>query len=218
MLRSLLMLSFLGIYLSGCAVGVEHNYSHAAPQFGAVRAASVAVGVQDRRPYIISRAKDQDFVGLSRGGWGNPFDVTTASGKPLADEFAAAIANGLRRDDASVTVIQLLPSLPPFEARQALVNTGAEKALLLALNEWKADTYSTTGLIYDIELLILGSDGTVLARTTRKGKDDLGGSAWNPPAHSREAVPIAFRSKLEELFSDADIYNQLVSAKSSSGG
>lgn len=65
-------------------------------------------------------------------------------------------------------------SLPPFEARQALVGTGAEKVLLLAQNEWKADTYSTTGLIYDIELLILGSDGTVLARTTREGKDDLG--------------------------------------------
>jgi hypothetical protein len=208
----------MGVCLSGCAVGVEHNYSHAAPQFGSVPAGPFAVGVQDRRPYIISRAKDENFVGLSRGGWGNPFNVTTASGRPLADDFAAAIADGLRRNDASVTVIQLLPGLPPFQARQALVDTGAEKAVFLALNEWKADTYSTTGLIYDIELLILGADGTVLARATRKGKDDLGGSAWNPPAHSREAVPIAFRSKLEEIFSDADIHNQLVSSKSSGDG
>jgi hypothetical protein len=45
---------------------------------------------------------------------------------------------------------------------------------------------------------MIGADGTVLARAARQGKDNLGGSAWNPPAHSRKAVPIAFQSKLEE--------------------
>jgi hypothetical protein len=80
------------------------------PQIAASQARSFAVGVQDRRPYVISGNKDEHFVGLSRGGYGNPFDVTTASGKALADEFAGAIANGLRRNDASVTVVRITPT------------------------------------------------------------------------------------------------------------
>jgi hypothetical protein len=98
-----------------------------------------------------------------------------------------------------------------------LVDTGAEKALLLTLNEWKAGTYSTTALIYNIELLMIGPDDTILARAARQGRDNLGGSAWNPPAHSRKAVPIAFQSKLEELFADPAIAKQLAAPISAAG-
>jgi hypothetical protein len=38
-----------------------------------------------------------------------------------------------------------------------------------------------------------------------KGSDDLKGSFWDPPAHAKEAVPIAFREKIEKLLNSTEI-------------
>jgi hypothetical protein len=66
-----------------CAVGVQHKYDATDAQIEAKPTGIVAVAVQDARSYILSGNKTPNFVGNSRGGYYNAFDVTTTTGKPL---------------------------------------------------------------------------------------------------------------------------------------
>ncbi len=82
--------------------------------------------------------------------------------------------------------------------------------MLIILNEWKADTYMNTSLAYDVQVIVIDASGKVLSRKQITGKDNLGGgSAINPPEHSRNAVPAAFRRKLEELFASPEIASNI---------
>ena len=79
----------------------------------------------------------------------------------------------------------------------------------MALDEWKADTYTKTSLSYDVTLRILDRTGRERGRKRISGKEDLGGDFVNPPAHSREALPKAFKAKIELLFNDRGIKDAL---------
>jgi hypothetical protein len=67
--------------LGGCAFGRTYSYSDVPIAMQAISSSgSVTVAVVDDRPYVLSGGKPDRFVGLMRGGFGNPFDVNTQSG------------------------------------------------------------------------------------------------------------------------------------------
>lgn len=202
----LLLIVLAALAASGCAIGNKHNYTMA-PELGVQGARSVAVGAQDARPYVVSREKTPDFVGLQRGGFGNPFDVTTESGRPLADDVAGAIAASLSRRGFKATTVAVAPA--GADTRQLASQAGAERVALVSIHEWKSDTYQNTALLYELVLRIFDANGTELANNRVTGRDNLGGSAWNPPAHAKGAVPEAYRRKLEELFNAPAVRDSL---------
>jgi hypothetical protein len=202
----LLLVVLAALAASGCAVGNKHNYTMA-PELGVQGARSVAVGAQDARPYVLSKEKTPDFVGLQRGGFGNPFDVTTESGRPLADDVAGAIAASLARRGFKATAVAVAPA--GADTRQLASQAGAERVALVSILEWKSDTYQNTALLYELVLRVFDANGTELANHRVSGRDNLGGSAWNPPAHAKGAVPEAYRRKLEELFSAPAVRDSL---------
>ena len=53
------------------------------------------LAVQDFRPYVLNGDEEPGFVGLQRGGYGNPFDVTTLTGRPMTEDMAEAMVKGL---------------------------------------------------------------------------------------------------------------------------
>src|SRR3989442_1150138 len=112
-------LAVICLFLGACAVGNKHEYSGSAPDVIVQSNNSVAVGVHDQRPYVVSGNKTGMFVGLSRGGFGNTFDITTASGKPLADDFRTTIAQVFKRNGVSVKEIAIKPTESGSEAQQA---------------------------------------------------------------------------------------------------
>jgi hypothetical protein len=188
---------------SGCAVGNKHSYTMG-PDFSMEGTRPVAVAAQDARPYVLNKEKSADFVGLQRGGFGNPFDVTTESGKPLAEDFAAAIAGALSRRGFKATAVSVAPSAALPDVRALASQAGAERVALVSIHEWKSDTYQNTALAYELVLRVFDANGAELATNRVTGRDNLGGSAFNPPAHAKGAVPTAYRAKLAELFgSDA---------------
>ena len=77
----------LALTVSACAIGNQHQYAGVAPNVTAQTNLPLAIGVQDRRLYILDGTKTEDFVGVQRGGFGNPFDVTTATDGPLAADI-----------------------------------------------------------------------------------------------------------------------------------
>ena len=197
------------LILSGCAIGNVHRYQDASADLNVKGDIAVAVGTKDHREYILSRNKNPTFSGLTRGGFGNPFSVTTESGKPLAEAISLSISQSLSKNgfDAKVVIIGLDDNNKL--AINKLKSTGVKRIVFLKINEWKSDTYTNTSLIYDLHLRILDESGKTLAQKQVKGNDNLGGSAWNPPGHAKDAVPQAFKQKMEELFNDNKIINAL---------
>lgn len=207
--RALTAFVMLGLAGSGCAVGNRYAYSTVVLEPTLSGSGPLGVATQDRREYVLSGNKGPQFVGLQRGGYGNPFDVRTSTGRPLAEDMTTAIVAALAKRGFQPVAVTVAPGADAAEVRRALFKDGAERGLLLTLVEWKSDTYVGVGLPYDITLAVLDKAGTVLAEKRMNGRDDLGGSFWNPPSHAKEAVPRAFKAKLDALLSDAAIAGAL---------
>lgn len=199
----------LALTLGACAFGNKHDYSTHIPQLTLQGGKTSAVAVQDERPYVLDEDKNPNFVGLSRGGFGNPFDITTASNQPLAADFRNTIVSALKSKGIDTEAVVTDLGLSRTEAIEALTATGKERALLFVITEWKSDTYANTKLVYNVTLTVYDNSGTELATSNVTGQDNLGGSAWNPPAYAKSAVPAAFQAKLEILLNDPRIATAL---------
>jgi hypothetical protein len=190
---------------SGCAVGNKHQYADVVPDLAVKTTYATAVAVQDQRPYVLNGDKAPNFVGVQRGGFGNPFDVTTTSGNALASDMTAAIVSALEKKNVSAAVAIVSPNATATQVKEILVTASADRMLLVKLIEWKSDTYQNTALIYDVRLSVVDATGTVIAENAKQGRDDLGGSFINPPAHAKTAVPVAFRRIFENLLNDPKV-------------
>ncbi len=143
------------LILGGCAVGNRYDYGNAISGLPVSGTGKLAVDVVDVRPYVLSGDKKPDFVGVQRGGFGNPFDVRTGSGQPLATEMRDAIAKALQQQGFAVV-------------------GGTETAprkLELRVFEWKTDVMMRMKTLYDLQLSIFDGSGALLARSTAKGED-----------------------------------------------
>jgi hypothetical protein len=198
-------LALIGLLATGCAVGNRYAYDSVIVNPAVSGTSTLSVATYDQREYVRSGDKAPQFIGLQRGGYGNPFDVKTRDDRPLADNMTAVIVNSLRLKGFPAQAVVITPSMSLSEVRQRLTVLETERALLLTLHEWKSDTYMNVGLSYDVTLVVMEHAGKVLAEKRLAGRDNLGGSFWNPPAHARDAVPQAFKAKIEELLNDAAV-------------
>lgn len=146
---------------------------------------------------------------MQRGGWGNPFNVTTASGKPLAEDITTSICNSLSSKGFKAVAVSVSYSDSRDKIMEKMREAQSERLLLLTLNEWYSDTYTNTGLSYDVKIEVFDTNGNRLAEKRTKGDDNLGGDFWNPPAHAKEAIPKAFKEKLEALLNNEEILKTL---------
>lgn len=193
----------ISFILGGCAVGQRLSYQSAlVPMPRIVSNIPVAIAIQDKRPYIVSRNKPESFVGLMRGGFGNPFDVKTTSGQPMAFEMREAIVSSMRAKGIDVKAVTVSPDDGSDRVQRALIATGAGRLVLVTLTEWKSDTMLNTTLIYDVTVLVMNEKGVELARAHSNGRDNIG-----PSPHS--SVGPAFSRKFEALFDDEKIVQAL---------
>jgi hypothetical protein len=209
MKRFTLTIVALAWVISGCAVGNQYAYHGVTPELNARTSKKVAVATHDQRSYIQNGEKQPDFVGLQRGGYGNPFKVTTASGRPLAEDMTTAIVNSLQSKGIHCVPVFVGPADPESSVTSAMKKSAAQRHLLLTLTQWRSDCYSNVALAYDAQLKVLDASGTLLAQKRINGNDNLGGNAWNPPAHAKAAVPKALKEKLELLLNDQAIQDAL---------
>lgn len=205
---TLAILSLLWI-ITGCAVGNQYAYHNVTPELKVRTGKTVAVATYDQRSYVQNGEKEPDFVGLQRGGYGNPFKVTTASGKPLAEDMTATIVESLQQQGVQTVPVLVASSDPTRAVQTALRETDTQRHLLLTLTQWRSDCYTNVSLAYEAQLEVLDANGKLLAQKRIKGKDNLGGNAWNPPAHAKIAIPKALKEKLEQLLNDQAVSDAL---------
>ena len=151
----LCVVATLLLALAGCAVGNRYDYGNAIGGLPVSGSGKLALDVVDARPYVLSGDKNPDFVGLQRGGFGNPFDVRTGSGRPLAAEMRDAIAKALQQQGFSVVG----------------GTESAPRKLELRVLEWKTDVMMKMKTTYDLQLSVFDASGALLAQSKTKGED-----------------------------------------------
>ena len=200
------VVALAALFLSGCAVGQKFSYRDSRVNVGSIgTAGTAAVAVLDQREYVRSGKKPEFFVGLSRGGYGNPFDVETRSGASMASEMATSIASALEARGLKVQTVMVRPADGPDGARQALFRSNSNRLLLFTLQEWKTDTMMRTGLDFDVVLDVFDGAGTRLARSQLAGKEVSGASILS----AEKDAQAWFAAKVWELLRDETVANAL---------
>lgn len=205
MLKRLVALIIAPLVLAGCAIGNKHNYRDVVATLPSANSQNIAVATHDNRPYVLSNDKPPSFVGLQRGGYGNPFDVENANGEALSSSFSAAVCGSFTSAGGQCSVVTTTPSERIDGIKQRLENQGAQRAILFTLREWKSDTMMNTALHYDVTMDVISPSGTILLTKRINGVDDLRGSFWNAPGYAKKAVPTAFKKKLEDLLGNEEV-------------
>jgi hypothetical protein len=206
------VLLVLAVASIGCAAGNHHAYDQGDVFLYDHGSGQVALAVQDCRPAVVSGEKTPDFVGLQRGGFGNPFDVTTESGQPLAEDATVGLRRSLMAAGYHVRPMSTVTSQSFRDVVEDLERTHAPRLLIVRINQWKADTAVKTGLEYNLTVDVMDGRGARLARATVRGRDDLGGSLLATPAHAKEVAPRAFWTKMTRLMNEDVVSKALTSA------
>ncbi len=171
-----LLCIFSLLVLEGCAAGRSIDYSGSSNFTAPSANSAIALGAQDERPYVVNREKEPTYVGKTRSLYGIPFNTTTSSGQPLADEIGSLVATTIRKNGSTVKEIKL-PIGASAETRVALFKPAdAMRSYFFEIREWRTDRYMRVSLTYDISLSVLDKTGAVLATKSTKGDDiKLGG-------------------------------------------
>ena len=144
LIRGLVLACCLAV-LGGCAVGNSYNYRESDIAIPVSGNAVIGLSVIDKRPYIVDGDKPPSFIGLQRGGFGNPFNVTTESGRPLAEEVSSAVANGLRKRGYEVT--EITPASHEDSDVRAAIQAGAlNRNIVLLMLEWNSEAMARWSL------------------------------------------------------------------------
>jgi hypothetical protein len=160
MMRPLLLAATViaASWLPGCAdqraYGRTENVQNAWPAVSGYTKSNIEVMVLDQRPYVLSHDKSATFVGLQRGGYGNPFDVATSSGQPLAADLETAIRQGFENAGISTSA--------HASVGQTKASAPGHLLLMIAVAEWKSDTFTTTSFAYDLSATVFDTQGKLL--------------------------------------------------------
>jgi hypothetical protein len=195
------------IILTGCAAGNKYNYqtSKMTLPMNPVDNKPLVLLVTDLRPYILNGKKTPNFVGLQRGGFGNPFSVTTSSGKPLTDDMSAAITDGLQKVGYKVTPVLNESSMDRLI--DTAINEGASQIVVLRVRDWKSDIYMSINLHCDLNLSIYNTDGDLLAENSTRFVKAIGGAI--SASKNSELLADEFAKQIGYLFNKEAVRNAL---------
>jgi hypothetical protein len=193
----------LTFVLGACAVGNEYDYGAASATLRAETDRSVSATVIDYRPYVLSGKKSPSFVGLHRGGFGNPFDVTTKSGRGLSEDLTDVLVRALDAQGITAKALMLAPGTSVDDSVMQFQDQGTDRLLVVAMREWKTDSMMRITLHWDFDASVYDPSGVMLAKQSISGVAPVGGSGFES---GNSAVAIQqISQKLTELLNQPDI-------------
>ncbi len=201
----LIALTFVPVSLTGCgghtAINRTENYIYAWPRVNYTSNVPLLVGVIDKRPYVINGKVKPSYVGLMRGGFGNPWYMHTESGQPLSDDLYQAVSSGYR--NAGFVVDDVKSSMNHAEITSYFASKRGAKKILIKILEWKSDTYKRSKFNYDLSALIYDENGEIIAETA---ETNLKG---NSPGEAVVSPLDAGRGALSKLLNNKQIKEAL---------
>jgi hypothetical protein len=208
-ISSLCSIGIITLLAYGCAVGNKYQFADVTANVQAANKIHVAVASLDQRPTVLTGESPADYVGMQRGGFGNPFNVTTYSGLPFADAVSQSICQSLKQKgfDAKSVLIKL--GTPENAALKQLLVKQAQRSIFVNIIQWESDRYSNIGLTYDFALRVFDEAGSAAAQSVAKDSTTIPGSFANPPAAARKKIPVAFKNMIEGLLNDPQVKKAL---------
>ncbi len=147
---------------------------------------TVAVEVRDNRPFVLTGAKNKTFLGIYRAGFGNTWDVTTESGRPLASDMTRDL-------HADLTALG-------FKVADSL---NAPRKLRVTINDWNFDAYINGRFWYEIQVWTLDEQDNVLHRHTLKDNSVIEGSGlMGAQASFPQEIPRQYRGIVRKIVRD----------------
>lgn len=156
------------VLLAGCAIGNQYDLSQGTAPVGDV-SRSVSIAVIDQRPYVLDGDKSPNFVGLQRGGYGNPFDVTTRSGRSAADDLTRMLVNSYANSGSTAEALNAAPGSPAEQVVSRFQQAGTDRLLLVEMREWKTDALAQITTSWDLTARVFDRSGLELATQTDRG-------------------------------------------------
>jgi hypothetical protein len=186
------------LLLSACAIGVTFDYRNAVPALAAATNKTVVVVAIDQRPYVLAGSNTPQWVGMFRGGFGNPFGAHTESGAPFSDDVAVAVTSGLRAKGINAVL-----------ASSANANGAGQRRLKITIKDWKSDTMYNTLIRYDLRAEVTDAAGTVLASNTLA--DEKSFSTFNNlPSTTTAEVLSRFKVIIADLLNSPALQKALL--------
>jgi len=201
----------IAVLLNACAVGNKYSLSDIKADFKGApsNVKTVALSASDQREVVKSGECAPTYVGMQRGGFGNPFRVNTESGLPLADDLTNAVSESLSKKGFKAMPVYTKVADDSSRVLELLKGQNGDRSLLFVISKWESDTYMNIGLDYEIELTVYDKQMAKLASSSVRENRSITGSAWNPPEAARREVPLAFKRALENLLNAPNILKAL---------
>jgi len=164
-----LTIFLLAILLSGCAFGHRTSYEGRS-NFKINAEKEIIVAVHDMRPYVQNLNKSPDFTGIMKSLYGIPYNVTTKSGNPLADDFGLMIVKTMefRNISASQTKIPFSWSFDTVK-KEILGKENGALVYYIKMLEWKTETHFRPALHYNLQLQVFDDKGNEIESNQEKG-------------------------------------------------
>lgn len=197
---------FLVAFVSGCAVGNQYDYRMANLPMSVEGKSKVGVSVDDTRPYVVNGSKQPNFIGLQRGGFGNPFNVTTESGLPLAEDMQESLSKSLAARGFKVIPLSV-DNGDIAGVVQAAGKDGLLRVAVLEIKEWKSDAMMRLTMHHDLVLSVYDAQGALLAETRSAKSDAIGGASFE--SSNAAAARGEFERVVGGMFEDAEVKKAL---------
>jgi len=168
--RSFLFLGVVALSAGACASGHTIDYHSTVPTVSWHGSGAVALVVVDQRPEIVDGRRHSNWVGNSRGGFGNPFEVTTADGQSLSANLTQVMKRGLEKAGISVPLAVPASGAEPELVRQ-LAAAHASRAVVVKIAKWKSDSLVLTSLRYELFANVTDDQGRLLGQSRTSGDE-----------------------------------------------
>jgi len=169
-MKKVLSLILLALLFSGCAFGRTINYAGRSNFTIPPESQKVIVAVHDQRPYIQDNYKSPDYVGIQQSIAGVPYNVSTKSGNPLADDLGMIIVNTLNYGKVSATQAKIPPSWSFTDVKEKVLGKEKDsKVYYIKMMEWRTIIHFRVELNYDLQLLVFDDHANEVANNEEKG-------------------------------------------------
>jgi hypothetical protein len=207
-MKSILII-LCAVCLTGCVAGHKYNYEASSMDIPVKPSEqrTLILSVEDWRPYVLSRDKEPNFIGLQRGGFGEPWDVTTTSGKPMTEDMSAAIVRGLK--DAGYNIVNIPSNNENVYLVKVAGENSASRIVVLKVIDWKSDVYMGITLNCNLHLSVFDAEGNLLAESKVKFKKKIGGGSWATIDDNSRELAEEFAKRVRYLFNEHEVRRAL---------
>ena len=157
--------------IGGCRGGrYDLTKSQLKPDFHG--SGKVAIGVQDKRPFVLDGTKPQTYIGIHRTGLGIPKDIGTRSGKTLAEDVATIVASSFSATGFEVSQFSLSPKDELESSLNGLASSAYDKIIVFTLDQFRSDSWAEVELQWAITMRIYDGRGKLLAEKNSTGTEE----------------------------------------------